>query len=122
MSETTEMTCPEVREMLPAYADGDEPPLRLRHHLLGCSGCTAEMARYQTLMASLKALESRTLEPTAGLLETLIRIPSDAGRIDVLRVHVARNRRAYTGGAVVALAGAAGAALWQVRRHRLAAA
>lgn len=121
MSEVTEMTCPEVGEMLPAYARDAEPLLGVRRHLSRCPRCSEEMARYEVLMSSLQMLESRIFEPPAALLESLARIPSDAGRIDVLRVHVVRNRRAYVGGAA-ALAGAAGAALWQVRRHRLAAA
>ena len=120
MSEVTEMTCVEVREMLPAYANGEEPSLGVRRHLSRCQGCSAEMARYRTLMTSLRSLEAHAPELPAGLVDRLIQIPSEAGRIDILRVHVARNRRVYAGGAAVALAGVAGAALW--RRHRLAAA
>ena len=122
MSDTTDMTCAEVREMLPAYARDEEPSLSVRRHLARCPDCPGEIERYRMLMSALEGLESRGLEPSAGLLETLVRIPIDAGRIDALRIHVARNRRAYAGGAVVAIAGAAGAALWQARRHRLAAA
>ncbi len=122
MSESTEMTCAEVREMLPAYANGDQPSLAVRRHLSRCPGCPEEMARYRALVTTIRTLESRTMDPPAELLVSLSRIPSEAGRIDVIRVHVARNRRAYAGGAAVALAGAAGAALWQVRRQRLAAA
>jgi anti-sigma factor RsiW len=122
MTEVTELTCAEVRETLPAYARRNEPSLAVRRHLSRCPHCSTEMARYRTLMSSLKGLEARTPEPPEGLVEVLIRIPSEARRIDVVRVHVARNRRVYAGGAAVALAGAAGAALWQVRKHRAAAA
>jgi hypothetical protein len=66
----------------------------------------------------LGGLEMRTVEPPPGLERALAAIPSHAGRVESLRTHVARNRRAYLGGAAVVLAGAAGAVL--VRRRRLA--
>jgi anti-sigma factor RsiW len=122
MNDATEMTCGEVREMLPAYAGEAEPSLAVRRHLSRCPYCAAELARYRTMMSSLEALRSHAFDPPPGLLERLSTIPSEAGRIDTIRVHVGRNRMVYAGGAAVALAGAAGAALWQVRKHRLVAA
>ena len=122
MTEEVQISCAEVREMLPAFARESEPSLALRRHLSRCPECTAELGRYRRLTSALQALESHTVEPPAGLRSALVGIPSEAGRIDAIRGHVARNRRVYAGGAAVALAGAAGAALWQVRRHRVAAA
>ena len=124
------MNCSEVREALPTYvADG----LRISSvtdHLAHCEACRAELARYEELLGSLSQLQSATFEPPPALVSTLVAIPSQnagftgavRGRAEVVRGHVARNRRAYVGGVGIALAGAAGAALWRSRARRLAAA
>ena len=113
------MRCEEVREALPAYADGEPVSLALRRHLAGCAGCRAESELYASMSASLLDLSEAVVDPPEGLLAALESIPARQRRLDLVRHHVVRNRRAYAGGAAVAVAGAL-AAVWT--RRRLAAA
>ncbi|MGH2787442.1 MAG: anti-sigma factor family protein [Actinomycetota bacterium] len=122
------MRCQEVREMLPAYAGGDEVSLPVRRHLAECPDCRAEFAGYESMLADLRSLQAVTAQPPDGLRTALLAIPSattpiDAARVrvDSARAHVARNRKAYLGGLAVALAGAAGAAVWRSRARAAAA-
>ena len=111
-----EMTCGEIREMLPAYAGENEQSLEMRRHLARCPECRAEFDRYRSLVTDLGALTERPLDPPAYLVASLKAIPeTDRSRVAALRKHVARNRSAYAGGAAVALLGA-GAAVWRSRR------
>lgn len=112
-------TCEEIREELPAYVKDRSGSLAVRRHLSRCSDCRTELARYDSMVELLGGLEMRTAEPPPGLVAALSAIPSQAGRVRTMRTHVARNRRAYLGGAAVVLAGAAGAAVLQ-RRRRMA--
>ena len=115
------MKCAEIQAMLPAYVNPAEVPLNVRRHLIHCSSCRAELAQYEQMAASLAVLESSAPEPPPGLRAALVSIPSEAGRLENVRSHVSRNRKAYAGLAVTA-AGAVGAAVWRSRRHRLATA
>jgi hypothetical protein len=124
------MNCSEVREALPTHiADGLRIP-SVREHLAECEACSAELSRYEELLDGLSQLQSVTFEPPPELAPALVAIPEQAagfagtmrGRSEVVKGHVARNRRAYVGGVGIALAGAAGAALWRSRARRLAAA
>ena len=121
------MSCSEVREALPAYARDGYSSLSLRRHLAECPSCRAELARYERLLGSLSGLADSPLEPPPGLLQALVRIPAEASlrqtllwRGGAMTGHVARNRLAYLGGLGVALAGAAGAAVWRTRTRRVA--
>lgn len=114
-------TCAEIREELPAYVKDRAGSLAVRRHLSRCPDCRTELARYDSLVELLGGLELHTAEPPPGLAVALAAIPAGAGRVESLRTHVTRNRRAYLGGAAVVVAGAAGAALLQ-RRRRLATA
>jgi hypothetical protein len=118
------MRCAEVREMIPAFAGEGEPSLAVRRHLAKCKGCRSEIETYRSLLASMRTLEARPVDPPIGLAAKLVAIPSEASRVDHVRSHVSRNRAAYAGGtaAAVAVVGAAGALLWRSRRARLAAA
>lgn len=116
------MRCADVREMLPAYAGGDDVSLVVKRHLTDCRDCRAELARYEALVSDLRHLQAVTADPPAGLKTSLLAIPSSSTRLDAARVgvesaraHLARHRRAYIGGVAVALAGAAGAAVWRTR-------
>lgn len=112
--------CEEMRELLPAYADGGDASLSLRRHVSHCDGCRAELGRYEQMLNSLGALTATVAEPPPRLLSALQSIPSSETRIDQVRTHVVRNKTAYAGGAALAFAGAAaGAALWRTRRSRL---
>ena len=113
-----EMSCSEVRAALPAYARDGYTSLAMRRHLTGCVACKAELARYEKMLVSLGELAEAPLQAPAGLLQTLVRIPADAGlsqtllwRAGAMSAHLARNRAAYVGGLAVAVAGAAGTAL-----------
>jgi anti-sigma factor RsiW len=112
-------TCTEIREELPAYVKDRSGSLAVRRHLSRCPECRNELARFDSLVELLGGLELHTAEPPPGLVASLAAIPQQAGRVATLRTHVARNRRAYLGGAAVVLAGAAWAAVLQ-RRRRIA--
>jgi predicted anti-sigma-YlaC factor YlaD len=114
------MKCAEMREALPAYVRDGEQSLSARRHLARCSECRAELASYENLLGALGDLQVSTLEPPPGLVHALAAIPSHPGRLETVRGHVTRNRTVYVGGAAVALAGAAGAALWRSRKQRFA--
>ena len=123
------MNCPEVRGALPAYVRDGYASLAMRRHLDECEGCRAELVRYERLLDALGELREVTVEPPGHLLTSLVRIPAEATlaqtllwRAGAMTGHVARNRAAYLGGVGVALAGAAGAALWRTRARRLATA
>lgn len=115
------MTCAEVREMLPAYVDDGPDTLIVRRHLARCANCRAELATYTELKQGLRSLEPVPFDAPAGLKRALVAIPTRGGRVGEVRTHVARNRRAYLGGAAILVAGAAGAAVWRTRgRHATA--
>ena len=111
------MKCNEIREMLPAYADGEGATLAVRRHLARCADCRTQLAQYDTLSDNLRDLATTTVEVPATLMRTLEAIPSGTTAINDMVTHVVRNRRAYLGGVAVAIAGAAGAALWQKKRR-----
>jgi anti-sigma factor RsiW len=119
------MRCEEVRESLPAYVREPGSSLALRRHLDSCPGCRAEFDHYRELIANLTSLQSHSLEPPVGLKAALVAIPTEAGRLDLARRnvaaargHISAHRGAYIGGVAVAVAGAAGAALWRNARTR----
>ena len=122
------MKCDEVREALPAYVREGHTSLSLRRHLAECGDCREELKRYEILLGSLGVLRGALARPPPYLYPAVTRIPRRAGFTDKviwrtggMRGHVVRNRGAYLGG-VVALAGAAGAALWRTRVRRPATA
>jgi anti-sigma factor RsiW len=112
------MKCAEIREVLPAYADDPEATLAVRRHLSRCPECKAELAQYDELLDGLALMRSVAVEPPAGLDRWLAEIPNTQDRLDQVRDHLARNKRAYAGGLAVAVLGATAAALWQTRRAR----
>jgi predicted anti-sigma-YlaC factor YlaD len=124
------LNCDEVREALPTYMRDGESLLAVRRHLGECRECRIRLERYDQLIGSLGRLETAVFEPPPELYSSLVAIPRTnagvaeamRGRAVVLRGHVTRNRRAYIGGMGLAVAGAAGAALWRTRTRRLAAA
>jgi predicted anti-sigma-YlaC factor YlaD len=119
------MRCEEVRESLPAYVREPGSSLALRRHLDSCPGCRAEFDRYRDLIANLSSLRAHALEPPVGLKASLVAIPSESNRLEMARRnvaaargHITAHRGAYIGGVAVAVAGAAGAALWRSTRAR----
>lgn len=113
------MRCEEVREVLPAHVKDGSDDLTVRRHLARCPDCKAELARYESLMGGLRTLQTRAVDVPAGLFDQLLAIPERSSRIDSARNHVVRHRKVYvSGGIAVALAGAAGAALWRSKARR----
>lgn len=112
-----ELSCAEVQEMMPAYADEPHADLSLKRHLAGCEGCSTEISRYQEMSRGLLALAHETVEPPADLLPALLAVPDADNAVAAVKTHVARNRRAYLSGAAVVMVGAAGAAFWRSRRR-----
>jgi anti-sigma factor RsiW len=63
------MTCDAAAKLIPLYGYGDLPPDeedRLEQHLDECAGCAREVRRQRSLAA---ALDERSLQPSAALLE-----------------------------------------------------
>jgi hypothetical protein len=110
------MRCEEIKEMLPAYARGEDESLAVRRHLSRCADCRTEAERYDVLRATLGELRSVASEVPAGLKSALIDIPQRADRVAVVKDHLTRNRGAYAGG-LAAAAAVAGAAVWRTRRR-----
>jgi anti-sigma factor RsiW len=109
------MRCSTVRERLPALTE-EALPKRVSRHVARCDDCRVEVARYEQLSDALAALPARPIEPPADLRPALIAIAGVPRR--VMRSHLARNRRAYLKGVVVAAAGMAGAVAVKTRgRH-----
>jgi hypothetical protein len=105
------MKCQEMREILPAYARDAERSLEAKRHLSRCEDCRAELRRYETMLWGLGEMRSQPAgDVPAGLLASLVAIPNRETRIDVMKAHVARNRKVYAG-AAAALVGVAGAAV-----------
>jgi anti-sigma factor RsiW len=109
------MRCEEVQEVLPSYARDRNASLAVRHHISSCPNCSAELARYDELLAGLRAMRDETAPAPPGLVASLKAISSSGSRLEVARTHVTRHRKAYIGGLALAAAGAAGAALWRAR-------
>ena len=112
------MSCSEVRAILPAYVE-DNASLAVRRHLPECPGCSEELARYRGLVAGLHELGGTRLEAPPELANALLGLPFEGRSLQRVRTHVARNRPGYLLSGVAALgAGAAGAALWYLRKGR----
>ena len=116
------MKCAEMQEILPAYVRDSERSLEAKRHLSRCDDCRAELRAYETMLWGLKELQAQPVEDVpAGLLASLVEIPNEESRLDVVKAHVARNRKVYAGAAaaVVGVAGAAvGAAVLKRGRSR----
>ena len=121
--QTATTECAEVREALPAYVRDGEVGLAVRRHVGQCTDCKRELGRYVALLAGLDDLRHESIEPPAGLLASLVTIPSEQSRVETVRSHVVRNKRVYAGGVAVAAMGLAGAVAPQEQalqaRHRL---
>ncbi|MDQ4025479.1 MAG: hypothetical protein M3217_08320 [Actinomycetota bacterium] len=128
MNDIRNPSCEDVAAALPALVDdlsADGGPvsmsLAMRRHLSRCPDCTRDLESYRSLKTAAAGLAAATAAPPPGLRDGLVAIPSGESRLDYVRSHVARHRRAYVGGLAVAL-GATGAALWRSRRRGIATA
>jgi hypothetical protein len=75
---------------------------------------------YEALRGSFGELRSMSAEPPTGLLASLQAIPANARRLDGVMTHVARNRKAYAGGAAAMVATGAVGLLLRSRSRRYA--
>ena len=67
------MRCEDVREVLPAYVDGDPHALDdVDLHLLTCPDCGAELAEYRATLARLRDLRDAGARPDAAFVERLV--------------------------------------------------
>ena len=116
------MRCEEIREVLPAHVKDGSDDLAVRRHLSRCADCKAELARYESLMGGLRSLQTVTADVPPSLFAQLLDVPNATSRLDSAREHVVRNRKAYVGGGIAALAGAATVAIWLNKNRRAVAA
>jgi anti-sigma factor RsiW len=117
------MKCEEVRPLLPELAEGiPREAGAVEVHLVTCAACSAELARYRTIILELSALRDVLSEPSEGFLgRILAQIPESTLRALVQRM-ASDERLHYAvlslGGAVVG-ATAIGLLWWRARRGAL---
>ena len=79
------ISCDEVRELLPEYAEpGPRPAGAVEVHLASCAGCTAELGAYLSLLSSLADYRELEVATPDGFLEATLRTARSAslrGRI-----------------------------------------
>src|SRR5947199_6255079 len=104
------VTCESVAALLPAVIDGNErADRRTRKHVDSCLRCQAELVQYRKLLRALHQLRTEVLEPSPGLLPSILANLEEAGERGAIRSLLTGRRTAYIGGLAVATA-AAGAA------------
>jgi anti-sigma factor RsiW len=68
MSETGEITCQELVELVTSYLEGALPEadrVRFEQHLVICTGCSAHMDQMRVTQRALHSLASGTVDPDA---------------------------------------------------------
>jgi predicted anti-sigma-YlaC factor YlaD len=130
------VTCEEVRELLPEYADwGPRPAGEVERHLASCQDCAARLASFRSLLTSLEGLREVEIEPEPAFLErTLEAVQAGTGRgrvVSIAELRAARNRLTAlvrtprAGYAVASLTGAAVGATaiallwWRIARRAM---
>jgi hypothetical protein len=115
------MKCDEVRPLLAELAEGNlREAGEAERHLASCAGCSAEFARYRTVVVEMAALREVLAEPPPGFLERVLsEIPERTWRTVVHRA--ASDERVHyaalsLGG--VAVGATAIALLWRRRAAR----
>jgi len=115
------LTCEAVAELLPGIVDGgDQADRRIQRHVETCLRCQAELAQYRKLLRVLHHLRTDVLEPTPGVLTSILTTLEEAGEHGAMRSLLTGRRAAYLGGVAVATAaaGAAGAIVLVSRGRR----
>src|SRR5881394_4433468 len=75
-----------VSEMLPAIIDGNETAdRRVRKHVESCLRCQAELVQYRKLLKALRQLRTEVLEPSPGMLSTILAGLEEAGERGAIR-------------------------------------
>lgn len=108
------MKCKEVRELLPAFVDGDlHTAGEIDAHLARCKACTADLAGYREMLAGLALMRERDFEPGPAFRERILElIPASIGdRARKVKIAVAS-----IGG--VAVGATALAIVWWKMAHR----
>jgi hypothetical protein len=130
------VSCEEVRELLPEYADwGPRPAGDVERHLASCQECSALLAGYRSLLSSLEGLRTVDAEPDPTFLDRTLEVVAAGtgpGRVvSIAEARAARNRLAAlvraprTGYAVASLTGAAVGATaiallwWRIARRAM---
>jgi anti-sigma factor RsiW len=119
------MRCEEVRSLLPEVAEGvPREAGEVEEHLATCQSCSAELARYRSVILQLATLREALADPPEGFLaRALAQIPERNWRAFAQRV--ASDERLHRavfslGGAVVG-ATAIGLLWWRIARRGVAA-
>src|SRR6266542_666541 len=114
------MKCEEVRPLLPELGEGiPREAGAVEVHLATCAACSAELARYRSIILELAALREVLSEPSEGFLgRVLAQMPEPSWRALAQRL-AADERLHYAvfslGGAVVG-ATAIGLLWWRARK------
>src|SRR5437588_11420237 len=121
------MSCEEARELLPESAEsGPRLAGAVEVHLSSCATCSAELAAYRHMLASLGTLRAVEESPPGGYLErTLALVPGAGSRQGVLdwravpgRVVDAARRRPAAASVAGAASGVTGVGVIVWRRAR----
>jgi hypothetical protein len=113
--------CEEVTELLPGIIDGTHrADRRVRRHVESCLRCQAELVQYRKLLRALHTLRTDVLEPSPGLLSSVLANLEEVGERGAIRSLILGRRAAYVGGLAVATvaAGAAGTVVLISRSRR----
>jgi hypothetical protein len=113
--------CEEVAELLPGIIDGTHrADGRVRRHVESCLRCQAELVQYRKLLRALHTLRTDVLEPSPGLLSSVLANLEEVGERGAIRSLILGRRAAYVGGLAVATvaAGAAGTLVLISRSRR----
>src|SRR5947207_8382749 len=123
------LSCEEVRELLPEYAEpGPRPAGPVEMHVASCARCSAELAAYRKVLGGLAAYRDVEEIPPPGFLERTMTVVPRAARtrlaIDDLRAVPGRvaasvkRRPAVTAITGAALGAAAfGLIAWRIGRR-----
>ena len=123
------VSCEQVRELLPEYAEwGPRPAGAVEVHLASCAECSAELASYRSMLSSLgelrgveEAVPGGYLERTLELVPGAVRSRRHQWRGIPERAFAAARRRpaaASLTGAAIGLA-AVGLVAWRLGRRAL---
>jgi hypothetical protein len=111
--------CAEISELLPAVIDCHEGLDRdARRHVDSCLRCQAELVQYRRVLRTLRSLRNDVLEPTPGLLASVLDSVGEAGERHAIRALVTGRRVAYISGLAATAAGAGAAAVVLASRSR----
>ena len=96
------MDCDVVKELLPAYVDGElDPPAiaRLHQHIDGCAGCAAELGELRAVHALVAAQATRHRAPPDLRARVMASLAEEAARADggaQAQAHVGAHTQAGT--------------------------